>query len=150
MALNIMSRLASVPVKEIAEQTGKAIGSVMDRFGFTEKLSEEKRIDKYVSIFGISEESTQSARDMCMTELKTQKQSWVIRSLSGIVRPFGGIGSLATEFYVIWAENLSVWFNFEYRPITLTIEQHIFLGTCIAFYFGSRLKETLSGVSVRR
>lgn len=150
MSWNLLSSLASAPVKEIAEQTGKAIGSVLDRFGFTKKMSEEQRLDKYVSIFGISENSTQSAREMCMTEAKTQKQPWLIRLLNGFVRPFGGIGSLITEFYVIWAENFSVWFNFEYRPITLTTEQHIFLGTCVAFYFGSRLKETLSGVSVRR
>ena len=103
-----IGKIASVPVKEIATQTGRAIGSVMDRCGFTEKLSEEKKIDKYVSIFGISENSTQSAREMCMTQMRTQKQPWFIRTLSGLVRPFGGIGSLATEFYVIW------WLKFIY------------------------------------
>lgn len=146
----IATKLAAIPVAAIADQVGKGISSVMDRFGFTKKLSEGERLDKYVSIFNISEESTQSAREMCMTESKTQKQPWLIRLLNGFVRPFGGIGSLTTEFYVIWGSNLSEWFGFNYIPIKLSTEQHIFLGTCVAFYFGSRLKETLSGVSVRR
>jgi hypothetical protein len=46
MAWNFLSKLAAVPVKEVAGQIGKAAGSIMNRIGFTEKLSEEKRIDK--------------------------------------------------------------------------------------------------------
>lgn len=150
MAWNFLSKLASAPVKEVLAQTGKGIGSVMNRFGFTEKMTESDRMDKILKGFNISKESTDSARQMAMTEIQTQKQSWLIRFFNGLVRPFGGIGSLTTEFYSMWAENLSVWFNFEYRPITITIEQHIVLGTIIAFYFGSRLKETLTGSATKR
>ncbi|MCK5385944.1 MAG: hypothetical protein KAJ39_02080 [Gammaproteobacteria bacterium] len=150
MTWGFLSKLASAPVKEILAQTGKGIGSVMNRIGFTEKMSESDRMDKILKGFNISEKSTDSARQMAMTEMRTQKQPWLIRFLNGLIRPFGGIGALTTEFYAMWAENLSVWFNFEYRPVTISIEQHIVLGTIIAFYFGSRLKETLTGSSTKR
>lgn len=135
---------------EVLQQVGNATGSILDRVGFTKKLSEGERIDKYSTLFKISEESTDSARKMFMSEMATQKQPWVIRLLNGSVRPFGGIGSLITEFYSMWAENISAWVNIEYRPIHITTEQHLVLGAIIAFYFGSRLKETLTGTATKR
>jgi len=50
----------------------------------------------------------------------------------------------------MWAENISAWLDIEYRPINITTEQHYVLITIIAFYFGSRLKETLTGTSTKR
>lgn len=150
MAWGFLSKLASAPVKEVLSQAGKGIGSVMDRVGFTEKLAEGDRIDKYASIFKISEASTDSARKMFMAEMATQKQPWLIRFTNGIVRPFGGIGALSTEFYAIWCGNLAKWFDFEYVEITITMEQHLVLGAIVAFYFGSRLRETIGGVATKR
>lgn len=150
MAWGFLSKLASAPVKEILEQTGKGVGSVMNRFGFTEKLSDAERIDKYATLFKISEDSTDSARQMFMTEMSTQKQPWVIRTLNGLVRPFGGLGALLTEFYSIWGSNIGHWAGFEYVPVKISVEQHLVLGGIIAFYFGSRLKETLKGASTKR
>ena len=150
MAWNILAKLAAVPVAEIAGQVGKAAGSIMNRIGFTEKLSDAERIDKYATLFKISEDSTDSARQMFMTEMSTQKQPWPIRFLNGLVRPIGGLGALATEFYAIWGANLGVWFKFEYIPVEITVPQHLVLGSIIAFYFGSRLKETLTGISTKR
>lgn len=148
MAWNFLSKL--VGGGEIVKQVGKAAGSLLNRLGFTEKLSEGERIDRYVTLFGISEKSTDSARQMFMTEMRTQKQPFVIRFLNGFVRPFGGIGALTTEFYAIWGANLAVWFGFTYIPVTITVPQHLVLGSIIAFYFGSRLKETLTGSSTTR
>ena len=150
MAWNFLSQLAAAPIKETLGQVGKAAGSVMNRVGFTEKLSEGQRIDKYSTLFGISEASTDSARKMFMMELQTQKQPWPIRFLNGLVRPLGGLGALATEFYAIWGANLGVWCGFRYIKVEITGEQHLVLGTIIAFYFGSRLKEVLSGASTKR
>jgi len=145
-----LSKLLGGSVAEILNPIGKGVGSVMNRLGFVEKLSEFERIDKYVKVFGISEGSTESAREMFMTEMRTQKQSWLIRFLNGLVRPIGGLGALFTEFYAIWGENLGVWFDLPFRPVTISVEQHLVLGAIIAFYFGSRLKETLSGVATTR
>ena len=150
MAWNILAKLAAVPIKETLGQVGKAAGSVMNRFGFVEKLSEAEKIDKYIQVFGISETSTDSARKMAIVQMQTQKQPWIIRLLNGFVRPFGGIGALTTEFYAIWGANLGIWFGFTYIPVTITIEQHLVLGAIIAFYFGSRLKETLTGIATKR
>lgn len=150
MAWSILSKLASAPVKEIMTGAGKGIGSVMDRFGFTEKLGESDKIDKYATLFKISEDSTDSARNMFVTEMSTQKQPWLIRTLNGLVRPIGGLGSLLTEFYAIWGANLGQWFRFNYIEVQISTEQHLVLGTIIAFYFGSRLKETITGTSTKR
>lgn len=142
--LSFLNPLA--PALKVAGVVAKEVG---DRF-FPKKMSEAEKVVAYAEIFKISEASTDSARKMFITEMQTQKQPWLIRMLNGLVRPIGGLGATLTEFYVIWGANLGEWWQFKYVPITLTTEQHIFLGTCVAFYFGSRLKETLSGVSTKR
>lgn len=146
----ILGKAAAVPVKEVLNTVSNAAGSIMDRIGFTKKLSEGERLQNYVTLFGISEASTDSARKMCMVESQTQKQPWMIKVFNGFVRPYGGIGALTTEFFVVWGENISIWFGFKYCEITVSIEQHIVFGTIIAFYFGSRLKETLTGKTTVR
>ena len=150
MAWNFLAKLAAAPIAEITGQVGKAAGSIMNRIGFTEQLSDSERIDKYAKLFGISEASTDSARKMFATEMQTQKQPFIIRFLNGLVRPVGGLGALATEFYAIWGANLSGWLDFQYVKVEINVEQHLVLGAIIAFYFGSRLRETLSGMATKR
>ncbi|MEA3313036.1 MAG: hypothetical protein U9Q18_01525 [Caldisericota bacterium] len=150
MAWNFLSKLAAAPIKETLGQVGKAAGSVMNRLGFVEKLSEAERIEKYSKLFAISEASTDSARQMFMSEMATQKQPWIIRILNGMVRPLGGLGALITEIYAVWGANLGQWFGFPYIKVEITTEQHLVLSGIIAFYFGSRLKETLTGTATKR
>lgn len=150
MAWGFLSKLASAPVKEIIEGAGKGVGSVMNRFGFTEKLSEAERIDKYSTLFKISEDSTDSARQMAMMEMRTQKSPWIIRTMNGLVRPCGGLLAIFCEAYSILGSNIEAWAGIKHVPINISTESHIVLGTIIAFYFGSRLKETLSGVTIKR
>ena len=138
------------PFKEVAGMVGGAAKFVGERLLPPKKMSESEKVDKYVKVFAISEGSTDSARQMFATEMRTQKQPLLIKYLNGLVRPFGGLGALTTEFYVIWGENLGVWFDFEFRKIVLDTSQHLILGSIIAFYFGSRLKETLTGFTTKR
>jgi len=138
------------PVKAVAGLVGGAAKFIGERVLPPKKMSESEKVDKYIKVFAISEGSTDSARQMFATELRTQKQPILIKYLNGLVRPFGGLGALTTEFYVIWGENLGVWFGFEYREIILDTSQHLILGAIIGFYFGSRLKETLTGHSSKR
>lgn len=132
-----------------AEAVGKGVGNILDRW-WPKKLSELERITAISEAMRLSEASTDSAREMFMTELRTQKQPWVIRFLSGLVRPFGGLGALGVEFFNMLAPNLSVWIGVPLVRVNLTTEEHLVLGAIIAFYFGSRLKETLSGVATQR
>jgi len=138
------------PIKQVASVVGGAAKFIGERILPPKKMSESEKADKYATIFAISEGSTDSARKMFMTEMQTQKQPWLIRVLNGFVRPFGGIGSLSTEFYAIWGQNLSAWFGFKYFPVMITKEQHFVLLLIIGFYFGSRLKETLTGNATTR
>ena len=138
------------PLAKMGSMIGGAAKFIGERVLPPKKMSELEKADKYANIFAISEASTDSARQMFATEMKTQKQPWFIRFLNGLVRPFGGLGALATEFYVIWGENIAEWFSYIHKPITLDNSQHMILGVIIAFYFGSRLKETLTGSATRR
>lgn len=137
------------PWLPIANAVGAAANNIADRF-IPKKMSEAERMEKYAQLFNISEASTDSARKMFMTEMQTQKQPWIIRLLNGLVRPLGGLGALLTEFYAIWGSNMGEWLHFKHIPVSITVEQHLVLGAIIAFYFGSRLKETLNGVSTTR
>lgn len=150
MALNLLAKIGIGSVAELARYISKTAGSVLDRIGFIKQLSEAEKIDKYLALFKISEDSTDSARKMFIQEMTSQKQSWLIKTMNGLVRPIGGLGALFTEFYVIWGENIAQWFDVEFAPISLSTEQHLFLGAICGFYFGSRLKETLGGVSTKR
>lgn len=136
--------------KPAVEALGGAAKFVAERVLPPKKMSEAERVDKYATLFKISEDSTSNAREMFMTELRTQKQPWFIKVMNGFVRPFGGIGALSTEFFVIWGQNFSRWCGFEFVPITLTLEQHLFLGAIIAFYFGTRTREVIRGMSNKR
>ena len=138
------------PVKAALTPLAGAAKFIGERLLPAKKMTEVERSDNYVKIFQISESSTDSARKMYMTAMQTQKQSWLIKFLNGLVRPFGGLGALTTEFYAIWGENFAEWFDFTHKTVTITTPQHLVLGSIIAFYFGSRLKETLSGASTRR
>ena len=128
---------------------GSAASNIADRF-WPKKMTEFERMEKYAVLFNISEQSTDSARKMFMTEMQTQPQPWFIRMLNGLVRPIGGLGALFTEFYALWGENVSRWLGIEFTPIVINNAAHFVLGSIIAFYFGSRLRETLSGVANRR
>ena len=138
------------PIKAAITPLAGAAKFVGERLLPAKKMSEAERSDNYARIFQISESSTDSARQMYMTAMQTQKQPWFIRFLNGLVRPFGGLGALTTEFYAIWGENFAEWFDFTHKAINITTPQHLVLGSIIAFYFGSRLKETLTGSATRR
>lgn len=148
--MGIFSFLAAPIVGEVFKGIGKAGAFLGERLLPPKKMTESEKADKYKELFGISEASTDSARQMFVTEMRTQKQPWLIRFLNGIVRPFGGLGALATEFYAIWGANLGAWLGFKFLPVTITTEQHIVLATIIAFYFGSRLREVIGGVATKR
>lgn len=136
--------------KPAVEALGGAAKFIGERVLPPKKMGEAERIDKVATLFKISEDSTSDAREMFMTELRTQKQPWLIKVMNGFVRPFGGIGALSTEFFVIWGQNMAKWIGFEFVPITLTLEQHLFLGAIVAFYFGTRTREVIRGMTVKR
>ena len=138
------------PVGEALKPLAGAAKFIGERLLPAKKMTEVERSDNYARVFKISEDSTDSARQMFMASMQTQKQPWFIRFSNGLVRPFGGLGALTTEFYAIWGENFAEWFDFEYKIINITTPQHLVLASIIAFYFGSRLKETLSGAATRR
>jgi len=146
----IAAKITGEVVGKTLSEIGKGAGSIMNRFGFTPKMSDSEKIDKFVEVLHLDEASTDSAREMFITEMQTQKQPFVVRLLNGLVRPLGGLGAIGVEFYAIVGENISSWFGIKYLPIVMTTEQHVFLLGISAFYFGSRSREIMKGVSTQR
>ena len=85
----------------------------------------------------------QQSRAMYAQEL--QKAPWLIKLMNGLVRPFGGLGALATTFWVIWAP------YFGYPPLQLpTLEWDnpiwAIITSIISFFFVLRHKAQTAGV----
>ena len=137
---------ADETVGKVINGAGKAIGSVMNRLGFTEKMSERDKIDASLAILKATTESDKldaddlkSARNMAIVQMQTQKASWFVRQMNGALRPFAGWFALICLTDKIWGQALSqiidafTWVPVEIDPITKTI-----LGGILGFFFGFR------------
>jgi len=74
-----------------------------------------------------------------------EKAPWFIRFLNGLVRPLGGLGALATLFWVVWAP------YFGYAPVTIPDFKWenpfwMLVESIIAFFFVLRHRAQVQGV----
>lgn len=139
----------------VGETVGKGVGSLMDRFGFTKKQSDQEKFSNYTKLIElgnqgqkIDSEELQSARQMYMEELKNQKQSWLVRFVNGMLRPTAGWWSLICLTDKVWAQVAGNMFpNFVWEPVVLTpLEQSILAGI-LAFFFGLRQRSKEKSVA---
>jgi hypothetical protein len=73
--------------------------------------------------------------------MSLSKAGPVANGLRAGVTIFGGYGALSVVFWNIVAP------YFDYKRVTLNMEEYAILGGIIAFYFGKRLTEKVKGVS---
>jgi hypothetical protein len=132
---------------------GNVISSVSGFAGkFVKDSTKEMELD-----YKLQEIAMNHAKDGKMAEFNDIQQSrlmyakemekapWLIRLLNGIVRPFGGLGALATTFWVIWAP------YFDYPKLTLPELKWdnpiwAIITSIISFYFVLRHKAQVAGV----
>jgi len=84
-----------------------------------------------------------SSRALAAKEL--EKAPWVIRMLNGMVRPIGGLGSLVTLFWMVWAQ----YFGYEKLDLPEIDPLHpvmVLLGSIIGFFFVLRHRTQINGV----
>jgi len=134
-------------VKDIVTGVGKGVGSVLDRIGWTEKMSEEKKFDKILSILDVDMKDTAGARELLMKEMSTQKLPWIVRLINGAYRPIGGYMSLMYLFESVWSQ----WINqFDFFHWTVSKHDPV-IDFCalsiVAFFFGLRQRSKEKAVT---
>lgn len=138
-------------IGEVAKAAGDLIGKVgtgvLDRF-WPKKLTEAEKAANAMEMVKLTMESDKadfsdrdSARQMYMTEMRTQKQPWIIRLFNGFIRPYGGAGALTVFFWNMVAP------RFGQPRIEYSTQELAVIILIIGFYFGGRMKAKAQGVT---
>lgn len=154
--MNFLAKFLGVDSTGAVKAIGNGIGNIADRFGFTKKMSESEKIDKTIEVIKATTESDKlddkaldSARNMAIVQMQTQKASWFVRQLNGALRPAAGWWALVCLTDKVWAQVLSqlidgfVWVPIELDPITKSI-----LAGILTFFFGMRQRAKEKGVAL--
>lgn len=142
MALGFLTKVFG---GDIAETVGRGVGSLMNRIGLTEKMSEAEKIDKTIDLIRATNESDKldaddlkSAREMAMAQMRTQKASWLIRQMNGALRPFAGWVALLYLTEKLWRPMLAYHFNVVIAQIDRDPVIDFCMTGILAFFFGFR------------
>lgn len=145
MALGFLTKIFGGGAGAIADSVGKGVGSVMNRLGFTEKMSDKEKLDAQIAFIKATVETDKldaadlkSAREMYMVQMQTQKASWLVRQMNGALRPFAGWVALIYLTEKMWGPLLAqytaiTWFGIERDPII-----DFAMTGILAFFFGFR------------
>ena len=143
--MSFLDKLGSIFGGNMVEAVGKGVGSLMNRLGFTEKLSEAEKIDKTIELIRATNETDKldaedlkSAREMAMVQMRTQKASWLIRQMNGALRPFAGWMALAYLTEKMWGQLLTQYSAIEWLAITRDPIIDFCMTGILAFFFGFR------------
>lgn len=153
--MSFWSALMGEPVKEVIKGVGEVAGNILDRTGFTKKMSEQEKaihIKEILEIEVKGEEQelkdVQSARQMAIIQLQTQKASWLVRQLNGAFRPVAGWISLLYLTNEMWQPILH---SLVPTYVIIQIQRDSVvdgvLGGIIAFFFGFRMRSKEKRVS---
>lgn len=143
-------------ITDTVKSIGKGAGNIMNRIGFTEKMSEMQKAEQYLEVIRVTAESDKldaedlkSAREMYMVQMQTQKASWLVRFMNGTLRPTAGWWALICVTDKWWGQALSLFIEgFAWVPITATAEDKIILGGILTFFFGFRQRAKEKQVSI--
>lgn len=142
-------------VKGVFEGVGSMAGSI--RRAITGELPPKMKAEQLKNAMELEKIQLQHARagkidvfnDIQQSRLmyakELEKAPWLVRLLNGLVRPLGGLGALATVFFVIWAP------YFGYPPLQLpdlSWDNPIWamISGIISFFFVLRHKAQIKGV----
>jgi len=139
---------------DVAAAVGKGVGNVMDRF-WPKKLSEAEKFDKVKAIaeIGLKEsgmeiEDVNTARQMAMTEMSTQKAPWIARLLNTTFRPIAGFMALFYLTDKFWSQVIIVIKpDFVWTLITRDPVTDLMMSGIIGFFFGFRQRTKEKGLT---
>ena len=143
--MTFIEKLSAIFGGNIVESVGRGVGSLMDRIGFTEKLSEAEKIDKAIELIRataetdkLDAEDLKSARELAIVQMKTQKASWFIRQMNGALRPFAGWTALIYLTEKVWSQLLTQYTSITWTPIPRDPVIDFCMTGILAFFFGFR------------
>lgn len=152
--MSFLSKILGGPAKEIVEGVGKGIGSIMNRIGFTEKMSEAEKIDATIRLLAattendkLDAEDLKSARELAIVQMKTQKASWFVRNMNGALRPFAGWVALIYLTDKIWGPLIAAYTSYTYVPILRDPVVDFAMTGILAFFFGFRQRSKEKAVT---
>ncbi len=133
-------------VSEVITSVGKGAGNVLDRMGYTTKMSDSDKIEKQIELIKatskldeLDTEDLKSARELAIHQLNTQPASWLVRNLNGALRPVAGWIALMAITDKWWGQVLAKLIDgFSWVPIEATPVEEFIIGGILAFYFGFR------------
>lgn len=156
--MSVLTKLfgADAAIKEVVTSVGNGVGGLMDRVGFTKKMSEAEKMTKTLDFFEktiqdkqLTKEDIDSARKMAIVQMQTQKAGFITRILNGTLRPVAGYMALISVTNKIWGQFCEqVIPNFKWEPITFTMEEYAIMGGILTFFFGLRQMSKQKGVSL--
>lgn len=143
--------------KAVVEGVGSAASNILDRFA-PKKISEAEKWDKVKEVLALENQGADievkdvnSAREMWMTFLRTQKLPWLARFLNAIYRPvcgFMAIGYLTDKLWGQVLTNLSPGFTWTYIERDPVVDGLV--AVIIYFFFGYRQRskeKAVTGIS---
>jgi len=143
----ILGGSAVSAAERLVNGVGGGIGSLMNRIGWTEKLAEGERWDKIIEASEIAFKDVESARNMLMIEMQTQKLPWIVGLINGFFRPLAGYMSLLYLFEFTIAEALN---QFDFFNWVATTHSPVTDGCALAiigFFFGLRQRSKEKAVT---
>ena len=140
-----LAKLGSMLGGNIVESVGKGVGSLMNRLGFTEKMSESEKVDKTIELIKVTNESDKldaedlkSARELAIVQMQTQPASWIVRQMNGALRPFAGWLSLLYLTEKMWGQLLTQYTSIQWAGIPRDPIIDFCMTGILAFFFGFR------------
>lgn len=146
MGLGFLGKIFGSGAAEVLKPIGQAAGSIMNRLGFTEKMSESEKVQGTIALLRatyetdkLDAEDLRSAREMAMAQMRSQPASWLVRNMNGALRPFAGWVALVFLTEKMWGQLLTqyvdafVWIAIPRDPIV-----DFAMTGILAFFFGFR------------
>jgi hypothetical protein len=154
MAWPIIEKMFGGAAVDLVKAAGNGVGNVLDRF-VPKKMSESEKFDKVLEAGRQDLEAgrlevadVNSAREMWMTFLRTQKVPWAAAFLNAVYRPVAGFVALAYLTDSFWAQVLTQLIDgFAWVPIKRDPVVDGLVAVIIYFFFGYRQRSKEKGVA---
>lgn len=142
----VLSGTAVSAAERLVNGVGRGIGSLMNRVGWTEKMSEKEKYEKLFQLMDLDNKGADSARQMYMTEMQTQKHSWLVAQLNGIYRPFCGFCAIIYLTERIWGQIINrYWGTWQYLDRDPVVD--LCMTSIIGFFFYLRQRSKEQSVT---
>ena len=144
---SILGGTAVTAAERLVTGVGKGVGSVLNRVGWTEKLSDKEKWSMLIEMGNLDQKDADMAREVFMTEMKTQKLPWFVRFFNGMFRPLCGYASMLYLFEPIWAQAINQFALFHWEATAHNAVTDLCALSIVGFFFGLRQRSKEKAVT---